>query len=67
MYTAERLEDAVYQLDEISYFINELCNDSRMELKKKERLNIECVKESLRTAKNLTRATLKRQYGRYYN
>lgn len=67
MYTAERLEDALYQLDEISYLINELCNDSRMELKKKERLNIECVKESLRTAKNLTRTTLKRQYGRYYN
>lgn len=67
MYTAERLEDLTIQLDEINYFIKELCNDARMELKKNERSNIEWAKDCLITAKNLARATLKKQYGRYLN
>lgn len=64
MYTLDRLEDLIVQLDEINYLVKELCNDSRMELKQKERFDIECVKESLITAKNIARATLKRQYGK---
>ena len=58
-YAHDTLEAFDVQLDEIICFIEDICNDSHMELKSNGRSNIEYIRECLNTAKQLTNATMK--------
>lgn len=58
-HTYDTLEAFNVELDGIIYFIDEICKDSRMELKSNGRSNIEYIRKCLDTAKQLANATMK--------
>ncbi len=57
-YTHDTLEAFNIQLEEIVFYIEDICKDSHIELKSNGRSNIEYIRECLNTAKQLTNATM---------
>lgn len=62
MYTIDVLENLEIQLGEIDYLMEEICNDSRIDLKRKEFLYIESAKDFISTTIDNIKLTLKKRY-----
>lgn len=61
-HTYDTIEALQLQIDEVTYYAIEVCNDGRMELPKKERWKILEIKNLLQTAKQLIDNTSIEQY-----
>lgn len=62
MYTIDVLENLEIQLGEIDYLMEEICKDPRIDLKKKELMYMENVRDCIKTALTSARVVMQKTF-----